>query len=164
MEEARSKIWLFDSRGLVVKNRPDGGVTGHKVEYAKNVAPVKVLADAIKKVKPTVLIGAAAIGGVFTKEIIQILSAYNARPVIFALSNPTSKAECTAEQAYTHSDVRFPRKKNEITVKVSLITTRVTFARRVKPYSPAARRSIRSLTSRKRIIRVKETIRIYSPE
>lgn len=107
LEDARSKIWLFDSKGLVVKNRPEGGITGHKVDYVKNVAPVKVLAEAIKKVKPTVLIGAAAIGGVFTKEIIQEISSYNAHPVIFALSNPTSKAECTAEQAYTHSDVGF---------------------------------------------------------
>ncbi|KAF0767616.1 NADP-dependent malic enzyme-like [Aphis craccivora] len=104
LEEARSKIWLFDSKGLVVKDRPEGGVTGHKVEYAKAVAPVKVLAEAIRKVKPTVLIGAAAIGGVFTKEIIQEISSYNDHPVIFALSNPTSKAECTAEQAYTHSN------------------------------------------------------------
>lgn len=107
LEDARSKIWLFDSKGLVVQNRPEGGITGHKVDYVKNVAPIKVLADAIKKVKPTVLIGAAAIGGVFTKEIIQEISSYNAHPVIFALSNPTSKAECTAEQAYTHSDVGF---------------------------------------------------------
>lgn len=107
LEDARSKIWLFDSKGLVVKDRPEGGVTGHKVEYAKSVAPIKVLAEAIKKVKPTVLIGAAAIGGVFTKEIIQEISSYNAHPVIFALSNPTSKAECTAEQAYINSDVSF---------------------------------------------------------
>uniref|UniRef100_A0A2S2PFH6 Malic enzyme n=1 Tax=Schizaphis graminum TaxID=13262 RepID=A0A2S2PFH6_SCHGA len=107
LEEARSKIWLFDSKGLVVKDRPEGGVTGHKVEYAKAVAPVKVLAEAIRKVKPTVLIGAAAIGGVFTKEIIQEISSYNDHPVIFALSNPTSKAECTAEQAYTHSGVSY---------------------------------------------------------
>jgi len=107
LEEARSKIWLFDSKGLVVKDRPEGGVTGHKVEYVKSVAPVKVLAEAIRKVKPTVLIGAAAIGGVFTKEIIQEISSYNDHPVIFALSNPTSKAECTAEQAYTYSSVSF---------------------------------------------------------
>jgi len=107
LEEARSKIWLFDSKGLVVKDRPEGGVTGHKVEYVKSIAPVKVLAEAIRKVKPTVLIGAAAIGGVFTKEIIQEISSYNDHPVIFALSNPTSKAECTAEQAYTHSSVSF---------------------------------------------------------
>ncbi|XP_050537245.1 NADP-dependent malic enzyme-like isoform X1 [Daktulosphaira vitifoliae] len=104
LEEARSKIWLFDSKGLVVKDRPEGGVTGHKIEYAKNVSPIKVLSEAIRKVKPTVLIGAAAIGGVFNKEIIQEISSYNSHPVIFALSNPTSKAECTAEQAYTYSN------------------------------------------------------------
>lgn len=105
LEVARSRIWLFDSKGLVVKDRAEGGVTGDKVHYAKSGAPVKVLVEAIERVRPTVLIGAAGIGGVFTSEIIRDVSSYNARPVIFALSNPTSRAECTAEQAYIISDV-----------------------------------------------------------
>ena len=59
--------------------------------------------EIVRKLKPTCLIGAAAVGGVFTKQIIEDMSRFNAHPIIFALSNPTSKAECTAEQAYTYS-------------------------------------------------------------
>lgn len=104
-DEAMKKIWLVDSKGLLVKNRPEGGITGHKKEFAQDHAPMKNLGDVVKEIKPTVLIGAAAIGGAFTPEIIKDMAAFNERPVIFALSNPTSKAECTAEQAYQYTDV-----------------------------------------------------------
>ncbi|KAJ8961837.1 hypothetical protein NQ318_021452 [Aromia moschata] len=100
-EEARKKIWMVDSRGLIVKDRPEGGVSGDKVHYAHEHEPIKALADVVKTVKPSILIGAAAIGGAFTTEILQEMAKNNKRPIIFALSNPTSKAECTAEQAYT---------------------------------------------------------------
>ncbi|KAJ8922059.1 hypothetical protein NQ315_008700 [Exocentrus adspersus] len=100
-EDAKSKIWMVDSKGLIVKDRPEGGVTGHKLLYAHQHAPVKTLAEVVKTIKPTILIGAAAIGGAFTKEILQEMAKNNKRPVIFALSNPTHKAECTAEEAYT---------------------------------------------------------------
>jgi len=100
VEEARSKIFMVDSRGLIVKDRPSGGVTGHKVEYAKELPPMKELVDVVNKIKPTALIGAAAQSQAFTKEILTAMGEFNKEPVIFALSNPTSKAECTAEQAY----------------------------------------------------------------
>ncbi|XP_060523876.1 NADP-dependent malic enzyme isoform X2 [Cylas formicarius] len=99
-EEARKKIWMVDSKGLIVKDRPEGGITGHKAVYAQNHAPMKSLAEVVKTVKPSMLIGAAAVGGAFTEEILREMGKNNAQPVIFALSNPTSKAECTAEQAY----------------------------------------------------------------
>ena len=56
-EAAHDKIFMVDSRGLIVKNRPEGGVTGHKVDYAKDMAPMKNLGDVVKKLKPSALIG-----------------------------------------------------------------------------------------------------------
>jgi malic enzyme len=69
----------------------------------KNTAP-KTLLDAINIVQPTAIIGVSTIGGAFTKEVIQRMSVLNENPIIFALSNPTSKSECTAEEAYLHSN------------------------------------------------------------
>ncbi|RXG56289.1 NADP-dependent malic enzyme, partial [Armadillidium vulgare] len=106
IEDARSKIFMVDSKGLIVKNRPKGGVSGHKISFAKDHAPLEDLREIVNDVKPTALIGAAAVGGVFTPELLKDMASFNDRPVIFALSNPTSKAECTAEAAYTHTDGR----------------------------------------------------------
>lgn len=102
--EARKRCWLFDSRGLVVKSRSD--LAHHKVPYAHEHPTVATLLDAVKAVKPTAIIGVAAVGGAFTQEVVGAMSALNARPIVFALSNPTSKSECTAEQAYTWSNGR----------------------------------------------------------
>ena len=56
--------------------------------------------EAIQAFRPSVLIGASGQGGLFTQPVLETLARLNERPVVFALSNPTSKAECTAEQAY----------------------------------------------------------------
>ena len=104
--EALKRVWLKDSRGLVVKDRPSGGISEHKAPFAHEHEPMTELGEIVKKLKPTVLIGAAAVPNVFTAEIIRDMATFNTAPVIFALSNPTSKAECTAEQAYLHSDGR----------------------------------------------------------
>merc|ERR1712142_310443 len=105
-EEALKQIWLKDSRGLIVKDRPEGGITEHEADFAHPHQPMKELDEIVKDLKPTVLIGAAAIPNVFTPEIIKDMATFNKQPIIFALSNPTSKAECTAEQAYVHSEGR----------------------------------------------------------
>merc|ERR1711874_181223 len=104
--EALKKVWLKDSRGLVVKDRPSGGISEHKAPFAHRHEPMTELGDIVKTLKPTALIGAAAVPNVFTAEIIRDMATFNTAPVIFALSNPTSKAECTAEQAYVHSEGR----------------------------------------------------------
>merc|ERR1712183_759122 len=105
-EEALKHIWLKDSRGLIVANRSSGGISEHKAPFAHEHAEMKELGDIVKEIKPTVLIGAAAVPRVFTPEIIRDMASFNDQPVIFALSNPTSQAECTAEEAYVHSDGR----------------------------------------------------------
>ena len=105
-EEARKKIWMKDSRGLIVKDRQEGGITHHKAPYAHEHAPMKELGEMVNELKPSILIGAAAVPGVFTQQIIEDMARINSQPIIFALSNPTSQAECTAEEAYKYSDGR----------------------------------------------------------
>merc|ERR1711997_259342 len=105
-EQAIKKLWLKDSRGLIVKNRSKGGITEHKAPFAHEHAEINELGDIVKEIKPTCLIGAAAVARVFTPEIIRDMASFNEQPIIFALSNPTSMAECTAEEAYTHSEGR----------------------------------------------------------
>src|ERR1700738_5020755 len=99
--EALRRNWLVDSRGLVVKNR--AGLTEHKLRYAHDHAPVGDFLTAIQTLRPTAIIGVAAAGGAFTSEVLQTMAAINERPIVFALSNPTSKAECSAEEAYRHT-------------------------------------------------------------
>jgi len=105
-KEAIKRVWLKDSRGLIVKDRPSGGISEHKAPFAHEHEPMADLDEIVKELKPTVLIGAAAVPNVFTPEIIKDMATFNEKPIIFALSNPTSKAECTAEEAYVHSDGR----------------------------------------------------------
>ncbi len=101
---ARQRCWLVDSKGLVVKTRTD--LAAQKVPYAHEHAPVGDFLSAIKTLKPTGIIGVAAVGGTFTREVLEEMARLNERPIVFALSNPTSKAECDAEQAYRHTNGR----------------------------------------------------------
>jgi len=103
VDEARRHLWFADLNGLVVKQRTD--LMAHNLPYAHDAAPLGFI-DAIEAVKPHVLIGATGAPGTFTRAAIERLSAINQRPVVFALSNPTSRAECTAEQAYAWSGGR----------------------------------------------------------
>lgn len=102
-EEALQRLWFVDINGLVVADRDD--LMEHNLPYAHDHAPMDFVA-AIDEVKPHILIGATGFGGAFTREVVEHMSAINETPVIFALSNPTSKAECTAHQAYAWSDGR----------------------------------------------------------
>ncbi|CAG5133844.1 unnamed protein product, partial [Candidula unifasciata] len=105
-EEANSKIWMVDSKGLITNGRPSGGISGHKKDFAKDYKHMTSLEDVVEELKPTAIIGAAAIPGAFTEKVLRSMGKHNERPIIFALSNPTDKAECTAEQAYTLTDGR----------------------------------------------------------
>ena len=102
--EARGHIWLVDSRGLVVKDR--AGLNAQKLRYAHSHAPVGDFLSAVKALKPTAIIGVAAVGGTFTPDVLRTMAEINKQPVIFALSNPTSQAECSAEEAYRHTGGR----------------------------------------------------------
>ncbi len=102
--EARRRCWFVDSKGLVVASRTD--LVHHKKPWAHEAPWVATLVEALEVLRPTALIGASGISGAFTPEILQAMGKINHRPVIFALSNPTSKAECTAEAAYVHTEGR----------------------------------------------------------
>jgi malate dehydrogenase (oxaloacetate-decarboxylating)(NADP+) len=102
--EARKNCWLVDSKGLVVKSREN--LAAQKLPYAHEHAPVGDFLSALNALKPTAIIGVAAVGGTFTPEVLRAVASINERPIVFALSNPTSKAECTAEQAYQGTDGR----------------------------------------------------------
>jgi malate dehydrogenase (oxaloacetate-decarboxylating)(NADP+) len=98
--DARKRLWFVDVNGLVVKSRTD--LMPHNLPYAHEHSPL-MFVEAIDALQPHVLIGATGAPGTFTRAVVERLCAHNPRPVLFALSNPTSKAECTAEQAYTWS-------------------------------------------------------------
>ena len=100
-DEAHQRLWFVDIHGLLVKSRTD--LLPHNLPYAHDAAPLNFI-EAIKYLKPNILIGASGAGGTFTQEVIELMSEINQRPVIFALSNPTSKSECTAAEAYTYSN------------------------------------------------------------
>jgi malate dehydrogenase (oxaloacetate-decarboxylating)(NADP+) len=102
--EALRRNWLFDSRGLVVKSRKD--LAPHKLKYAHDHPECTSFIEAVRRLRPTAIVGVAAVGGAFTPEVLREMAALNARPIVFALSNPTSKSECTAQEAYEHTGGR----------------------------------------------------------
>lgn len=112
--EARKQIWTVDSHGLVTKARKN--LEEFKATYARDLDEVALydakdkgkitLLETIANVKPTIILGTSGTAGMFTQEVIELMAKINERPIIFPLSNPTSKSECTAEQAITWSDGR----------------------------------------------------------
>uniref|UniRef100_A0A7S2UW90 Malic enzyme n=1 Tax=Fibrocapsa japonica TaxID=94617 RepID=A0A7S2UW90_9STRA len=102
-DEARQRIFLVDSKGLVVKSRLKS-LQHHKRAYAHDIPKCDTLLAAVEAIRPTTLIGVSTIPQSFTQEVVERMSYINQKPIIFALSNPTSKAECTAEQVYQWSN------------------------------------------------------------
>ncbi len=113
-DEARGRVWTVDTKGLVTSDR--GGLEDFKALYARDpqeAATWKVgdrsritLEETIANAKPTILIGVSATPGTFSENVVRMMAGFNERPLIFPLSNPTSKSECTAEDAIRWSDGR----------------------------------------------------------
>lgn len=101
--EAHQRLWFVDIDGLITNNRDE--IAPHSQPFAHDHVPADFV-EAIRSVKPDVLIGATGAPGVFTREVLELMAAINERPVIFALSNPTSRAECTAAEAYRATEGR----------------------------------------------------------
>jgi malate dehydrogenase (oxaloacetate-decarboxylating)(NADP+) len=102
--EAQARISMFDINGLLEASRKD--LFDFQKAYAHKYAPSKDFAAAIEAIKPTAIIGVSTSAKAFDRRVIEAMSRLNKRPIIFALSNPTDHAECTAEEAYHWSDGR----------------------------------------------------------
>ena len=103
-ERARQCCWYFDTRGLLVSARND--IPQHKAPFAHAHAVVEDLQQAVEQLQPTALLGCGGQPGVFTPDILRSMAEFNERPIVFALSNPTSKAECSAQAAYAETGGR----------------------------------------------------------
>ncbi|MDT8406394.1 MAG: NAD-dependent malic enzyme [Methylococcales bacterium] len=102
-QAARQRLWFVDIDGLLVASRTD--LAPHNRPFAHDAEPASFL-EAINRLRPDVLIGASGAPNTFTEPVIRAMAAHQDLPIIFALSNPTSRAECTAESAYQWSDGR----------------------------------------------------------
>jgi len=101
LKQAQEKVYMFDINGLLEQTRKD--LVDFQKPYAHQHAPTRDFVAAIESIKPTTIIGVSTVGGAFTQKIIESMARINERPVVLALSNPTERAECTPEQAYTWS-------------------------------------------------------------
>lgn len=104
IEAARRRCWFMDSKGLIVQGRER--LKPHTLPYAHSHEEIEDLVTAIEALRPTALIGATGRPGIFTKEALEEIARINERPIVFALSNPTSRSETTAEEAYRHTEGR----------------------------------------------------------
>jgi malate dehydrogenase (oxaloacetate-decarboxylating)(NADP+) len=97
-EDARRRCWFVDSKGLVVRGRTD--LKDEKLPFAHDHPFLPDLQSAVEALRPTAVIGVAGQSGLFSRPVLEAMARFNDRPIIFAMSNPTSKQECTAEEAY----------------------------------------------------------------
>jgi malate dehydrogenase (oxaloacetate-decarboxylating)(NADP+) len=102
LKDAQGHVYMFDINGLLEPTRID--LVDFQKPYAHKHAPTSDFVAAIESIKPSTIIGVSTVGGTFTQKVIEAMSRINERPVVLALSNPTEKAECTPEQAYTWSN------------------------------------------------------------
>jgi malate dehydrogenase (oxaloacetate-decarboxylating)(NADP+) len=104
-DEARRCFWLVDTKGLVTNDRGDK-LADHKVYFSRDDndgKQIKTLADVVEYVKPTILMGLSTIGGIFDEKILTRMAELNDQPIVFPLSNPSSKSECTFEEAMKYT-------------------------------------------------------------
>jgi malate dehydrogenase (oxaloacetate-decarboxylating)(NADP+) len=104
LEEARQRCWFVDSKGLLVKSRSD--LIGRKLRFAHDHEATYDLPALVEDLRPTGLIGVSGKHGLFTRQVLEAMGRVNERPLVFSLSNPTSKSECTAEEAYVATEGR----------------------------------------------------------
>jgi malate dehydrogenase (oxaloacetate-decarboxylating)(NADP+) len=102
--EARRRNALFDINGLIVTSRND--LADFQKPFAQDRPPVGSFVEAVKALRPTAIIGVSAVPKLFTHDVIAAMAEINQRPIIFPYSNPTSRSECSAEEAYRWSDGR----------------------------------------------------------
>ncbi len=102
--DARARNWLYDINGLVTSARAD--IADFQRPFAHDPLPVGSFVEAVEAIKPSAIIGVSTTPKLFNRQVIEAMSRLNERPIIFPYSNPTSRSECTAEEAYTWSDGR----------------------------------------------------------
>jgi malate dehydrogenase (oxaloacetate-decarboxylating)(NADP+) len=104
IDQARGRNALFDINGLMVKSRTD--LAPFQKPFAQDHAPIDKFVDAIRALRPTGIIGVSTVPKLFNQQVIEAMADSNERPIIFPYSNPTSRSECTAEEAYRWSQGR----------------------------------------------------------
>lgn len=107
-EKAKNAFYVCDQHGLLGPERANSDLSAEQATFARTEENVNglPLLDVIQKVKPTIFLGVTAVGGLFTEELIREMASHVEQPIIFPLSNPTTKAECTAEQAFEWTEGR----------------------------------------------------------
>jgi malate dehydrogenase (oxaloacetate-decarboxylating)(NADP+) len=104
LSEARSRNALFEVNGLIVSSRTD--LADFQKPFVQDRAPISTFVEAVKAIRPTGIIGVSTVPKLFNREVIEAMAKINERPIIFPYSNPTSRSECTAEEAYQWSNGR----------------------------------------------------------